>query len=188
MIKFNLVIIFSYSILAGLLFNENQILKEQSSNDEIVWSCKKLKWSDFAGDIPEAIGITIAETQCRIRITDSRWVDGVPKFQVKCFFVKSESWTVVDDSMTLNHEQLHFDIYELFTRKLRKRFEELNLKGDKDPENYNQAYRELVNAAIIKNQDYDKEVYFNDKNQLIWIQNITNELEGLKAYEDVLED
>ena len=76
----------------------------------------------------------------------------------KAFFDKSKSWTkAADNKELLAHEQLHFDITELFTRKLRKKLSELNDPCGKDSKKvqgiYDKNFEELNRYQIR----YDKE-------------------------------
>ncbi|OUR98418.1 hypothetical protein A9Q86_15350 [Flavobacteriales bacterium 33_180_T64] len=166
--------------------NQKRSIEIQQDNDaEILWhSNRKLSWNDFIG-VPkeEDKGSKIAITQCQIRIIDSYWDNNLPKYRIGTYFIKSKSWTIVKDSITLSHEQLHFDIYELYTRRIREEFEKLNLKKVTDFKSYNEIYTKLVNKAIEINRQYDNEVYFNDLKQQEWITKIANQLEELKEYE-----
>ncbi len=164
-------------------------VQTEKNDSEILWDpAKKLTWDDFCGDIPSEKGATVAEVQCKILITKAFWDKNLPKYELGCFFIKSESWTSVTDSIALQHEQLHFDIYELYTRKIRKEFEKLNLKGETNTEVYNKTCSYLMIRAEEENNKYDSEVYFNEMNQREWINNIAKELNDLKKYEQTTPD
>lgn len=53
----------------------------------------------------------------------------VPDFTIKTYFDKDNSWMLVKNSYVLQHEQIHFDISELYARKMRKSVESLRQKG-----------------------------------------------------------
>ena len=88
----------------------------------------------------------------------------------------------------MDHEQLHFDITELYARKIRKRFKELQDMGETDYEEYVKIYYELEKELDAFQQKYDSEVYFREQNQKEWIEKIAKELEELKEYECIPAD
>jgi hypothetical protein len=129
------------------IFCSSNVFIESKSNyfkegsDRILWSSKrKLVWDDFRGIPDTSRTISIASTSSKIEITENFILNGIPKYEVQCYFIRSESWTKVNDESTLSHEQLHFDIDELFTRKIRKAFDSLNAKKVKDYQIYNNIY------------------------------------------------
>ncbi|WP_435525561.1 hypothetical protein [Chryseobacterium indoltheticum] len=44
----------------------------------------------------------------------------LPQVEVRVFFDTGESWMLVRDSSTLEHEQIHFNIHEIFARENEK--------------------------------------------------------------------
>ena len=80
----------------------------------------KLSWGDFKGKPDSRMEEIAALTSSSISY--SRYCEnGVLKADVKAIFRKQESWvrTVAMTDEYLAHEQLHFDITELYARKLR---------------------------------------------------------------------
>jgi len=102
--------------------------------------------------------------------------------------LESESWTRVNDESTLLHEQLHFDIDELFTRKIRKAFDSLNIKKVKDYQIYDNIYISYGEKCETYQKLYDNQVYFNDSKQQQWIKKVGAELLRLKKYEYIPEE
>lgn len=168
-------------ILAALLITSSL---NSFSQDTIYWSpCYKLKWEDFQGkaDSSSQFG---AVSRPGIKYYLSANEDS---FNVKviCFFIKSRSWTRLKSSDTLlMHEQVHFDIAELFARKLRKSFSEYKF-------NYQTAGKDIDKLFLLNKQErikmdtlYDKETNFsrNRKQQLLWNEKIKPELDKLKRY------
>lgn len=155
-----------------------------SINDTILWSSKyRLVWDDFKGlpDNPKAY--VKALTMSGIYVRGIRAVGKIPKYNISSYFIKSASWTKAIDENNLKHEQLHFDISELYARKLRKSYDSLNSLRviDRNP------YRKVFDLNIINwdnYQDlYDSEVYFNEVKQREWINKVASELENLKKYQ-----
>ena len=96
--------------------------------------------------------------------------------------MKSKSWTKTNDKIALQHEQLHFDIAEVYARKIRKAFDSLNIKKCKTEYIYNGIYIRLGKACEEYQDKYDSEVYFDSIQQKKWGSKVTLELERLKKY------
>ncbi len=99
------------------------------------------------------------------------------------YFYKSISWSISKDSVLLSHEQLHFDIWELFIRKLRMGYKELSENNVYDNAAYDNLYTQIFDSCMDMQNEYDKEVRFNKPKQQEWINKINNELKELKEYE-----
>ncbi len=83
----------------------------------------------------------------------------------------------------MQHEQIHFDIYELFTREIRKSFDSLNTKKVVDFDVYGNIFSRFLNENDSLNDKYDDEVRFDRLEQAKWIERVAEELEKLKQYE-----
>ncbi len=92
------------------------------STDVIYWSEDyKLSWDDFKGEPRyDYANISAITSSGIIHYKGCR--NGKIIYKVKAYFEKNESW-VKEEALTdhhLEHEQIHFDITELYARKLRK--------------------------------------------------------------------
>ena len=155
-----------------------------NGEDKILWSSnRKLTWNDFQGKPRKNRGSIRAETNGEIITEKTYWENGVPKFEIRCYFLKDKSWTITNDSLTLQHEQIHFDIYELFTREIRKSFDSLNTKKVVDFDVYGNIFSRFLNENDSLNDKYDDEVRFDRLEQAKWIERVAEELEKLKQYE-----
>jgi predicted secreted Zn-dependent protease len=105
--------------------------------------------------------------------------------KVSCYFIKTKSWARIKNSdILLAHEQGHFDIAELFARKLRKAFAEYKFNHQTVSSDFNflfntnQSERDKVDAL------YDKETNLsqNRDQQLLWNKKIKIELDKLQKY------
>lgn len=160
------------------LFINNQ------EDDKILWSpTKKLEWNDFKGAPTDTLYTHAAQIHGLIEIVKIDTDKNIPKITLHCYFIKSKSWTKVNDNENLAHEQLHFDIYELFTRKIRQSFEGLNNKNISNINEYQKIYDLYIEKCNDYNELYDSEVYFNDKKQSMWNIKIKQELMKLDRYE-----
>jgi len=169
-------------VYISLTFDNNPI----QDDNKILWSKTKLTWDDFMGIRPSDMSdIVAAEIKGSIEIVDVPMKNNIPRPVVHCYFVKDQSWTKVNTATALAHEQLHFDIYEMFARKIRKSFVVMNRKKVSDFNEYQKVYSQLIKECIVYNDLYDNQVYFNDIQQRNWIKKVTAELEKLKAYENL---
>ena len=94
----------------------------------------RLEWSDFKGDPPKSKRVA-ATTASGISYSYSAKGSGgnyTLDFDVQTYFYPKKSWYHPEscDEVVLSHEQLHFDISELFARKLRIRLREGRFSED----------------------------------------------------------
>lgn len=93
---------------------------------------------------------------------------------------------VLEDSFksvkVLRHEQTHFDLSEVYARKIRKAFSELKFISDT---NYLQKYVEYYKYECTKNNNkFDSESFDNYKLELAWEAHVAQMLDSLKEYEN----
>ena len=164
-------------------------------NDEPVlsWNAAyKLSWKDFKGK-PKindgAVAITASGITFNFSITKTD-IGEVVSFtsNVHAHFYPEASWYKIDraNDYILGHEQLHFDITELFARKFRYRISQLKVS--------NTIWIELktihnrINLELSQMQNrYDNETNFsrNPEAQIKWKTFVGAELDTLFNYESV---
>ncbi|WOI21525.1 hypothetical protein [Nonlabens ulvanivorans] len=155
-------------------------------NDKIKWhSSRPLKWSDFKGK--KEVGkkrVAVAETAVEIVTENSFYRDGIPIFEINCYFLKNESWTITKDIQHLKHEQSHFNIHEVYTRKIRKEFDSLNNNKITDFDVYKSVFEKKLSECDSLNNKYDNETYFSiDKIvQVKWEKKISQMLIELNSF------
>src|SRR5688500_17461053 len=86
-----------------------------------------LQWHDFMGE-PDENRMGDAGTAVQIKAKPFL-VKRRIKYDVTAFFNRRKSWARDQSPSLLAHEQLHFDIAELYARKIRKKIKELNDQG-----------------------------------------------------------
>jgi hypothetical protein len=157
----------------------------QQPIDKIYWATNNpLTWDHFKGS-PDTTREYAAATDCHIDMNYNSRKDTL--------YVRVETYSTTFDSWIkpkyktielLKHEQLHFDVAELFARKLRKTILELRIQK-KDAQNALQAIEAANTNAYRKYQDlYDSETDHNliKKKQEEWEKKITSELKAYEAY------
>lgn len=108
-------------------------------------------------------------------------------FYVEALFVKSKSYITKYSEYVLKHEQIHFNICELYARKLRKKIKETNFKKVKNLTSEIQKMYGKISEEHIKEQDsYDNDTEhgLNSAKQKIWEDDITTRLKELDLYSE----
>lgn len=166
------------------LLSEDTFSQNRDCKDCIEWrEGKRLKWSDFK-DTAKRLSPNEALTDSGMSI-ELKCDNNTSEFVIKCFFDPTKSWTKDKESAyLLAHEQLHFDITELFVRKLRKQLtsigndcKELNDHVEKF---YNENYKEYV--AYQNRYDHETNHSINRDKQSFWEKKVARELAELKPY------
>jgi hypothetical protein len=162
------------------------------SEETIDWSeTQKLNWGNFKGTPnynTDAVAITASGITYGFSMTTYSNSD---KFEftteVQAQFYPRKSWYLkehVNDTV-LGHEQLHFDISELFARKFRKRIQ--TTKFTKNVKNeisaiYKQINEELqeLQQAYDDGSDYSRDY----EGQVQWEKFIAKELKKYSKYKE----
>ena len=171
-------------IIISLTLFENVVDAQGINIDSIYWNKNyKLKWSDFQGVSPSDNtwkAVSYASIDAR------GYMDGgLPKYRVINAFLRKKSWTIDALSMDLlEHEQLHFDIAELYARKIKKTIEDLRRKKIKNYDRYEPLILRLMHERQAMDVKYDNETHhsMNVEAQSVWCKMIAIELDKLKKY------
>lgn len=155
---------------------------------EFSWSSgRRLQWSDFRGAVPEGKGRTAAETACGIGFeTNSVTGNGPVIVNVYNSFSTVDSWVRpgVTNPEVLSHEQGHFDLCEIYTRRLRERVSKLHLTGRTMKTVLPQLYDKLQQEYIERQQEYEEETRhgIDEQQQRRWQLRIADELDETSAW------
>lgn len=152
----------------------------------------RLSWSDFKGKPNHEISaVALTASGISFEFSMKRSDKQVISFtaHVSSHFYPEQSWykPALADVHVLGHEQLHFDITELFARKFRERITHLKVSNTIREELKN--LNETINKELSAMQDdYDAETnYSRDiEQQAKWKVYITNELQKLKKYQSLV--
>ncbi|HNA57503.1 MAG TPA: hypothetical protein PLL28_11375 [Chitinophagales bacterium] len=147
----------------------------------------KLKWKDFQGEVEDGFeGFTaVSYVGFRFGYKGTAHQDSL-QVVVEAFFNPENSWHRNDTSKAiLQHEQIHFDITELYSRKLKQRITQSTLTY----KNYQQAMRDMEKEVRAAMNTADSIYDATTDNGLIkaeqatWNTNIAADLENLKVFE-----
>jgi len=155
--------------------------------DIIYWSeTDPLTWDDFQGNAKfDYRNRDIAALTSSGIMHYRGCKDGKIIYKVRAYFEKKESW-YKNDAHTeyhLAHEQLHFDVTELFTRKLRKQLSEQNFSCGQEEE-FEQYIEDYLRNWETAQQAYDFDTTHSmDKaKQIEWHYKIAFELSLLEEF------
>ncbi|MBK8584214.1 MAG: DUF922 domain-containing protein [Bacteroidetes bacterium] len=158
-------------------FMPNEILKTDRG-DTLIWGTDyKLNWNDFKGPVPPSD--FAAESNCmfnykaRPEIADGKMTLFV---NFDACFIKGSSWVKEDklqDSLLL-HEQYHFNICEVYARRLKSRLMQLELKPMQVEKQIKAVFNEVWSAYVLAQNEYDEETQHGliTENQNEWIRNV----------------
>ena len=135
---------------------------------QIEWSEeRKLTWDDFKGDpdlinFPDALAVTNSGFGYESGI--NMFKDG--KVFIQSMFNTNSSWVLPEgrNDYVLKHEQIHFDITEIYSRKLRKEFADAKIKST-DAVRAKTIFDKVFNEMQQRQEKYDRETARGDKKE-----------------------
>lgn len=151
----------------------------------IDWSPeRKLTWEDFKSP-PDKNSPNAALTNTAIKI-DFSYNNQVLKYHIRCQFDKRNSWGRVKNDYILSHEQGHFDIGEIYARRLNKALQEYHVHPETLSKDVNLIYQDIMQQYHDRQDEYDSETKFSidTTKQSEWLKKIKDELAELSAYFD----
>lgn len=155
------------------------------NDSHLVWSeGRKIKWNDFEGLVEEG-SPSQASISTFIEVERGHFSGGFPKFKVVTMMDKSNSWYKSGSSnRLLVHEQLHFDIAEIYSRKIRQAVDSLINKEIHDFTIYDSLVVSLLQEESEYNDLYDKQTSHsvNLDEQKRWQGLVLFELKELENY------
>ena len=153
------------------------------SRDLLEWNeYYQLSWEDFQGS-PTAESIGDAGTSVTIKARPYH-VKHQIMYDVDVFFNRKKSWARAKSDALLKHEQLHFDIAELYARRIRKKITDLQENGVNDIKAFNTAIQQILEESNEADHRYDLETLHGalSKKQLHWESMVKEQLQGLRDY------
>jgi Bacterial protein of unknown function (DUF922) len=148
------------------------------AQDLIKWSLKRLTWNDFkekpgydkypykAAKTRWNFNVALDDTSFAVRDSNKIIVTVEAIFDCENSWVRTPSISYTSQKH-LAHEQLHFDIVELYARRIRKQLSKMKLTK----ENYKEKLTKLFKKYMRKHNSYqeDFEYYTNGKRE-IWFE------------------
>lgn len=180
---------FNYKIFAlPIIIFIFSCFKTDKSNDFLLWQDNRpLTWEDFKGK-PEK-RFAAASTSYDI-LKDIEKKQAGTTVKIRAVFFHYSSWKKKEwiNESVLIHEQKHFDIVELYARKLRKLISEIKYTSQQDLETKIDSLYKLNDKAMDEYQDlYDEETdgSMNGDKQREWNKKIIDEIKKLDNFKSI---
>ena len=153
--------------------------------NEIIWKNNlPLNWSDFSSNTQSGHFDALTATAIYFSVTEKPYSFEIEAYSI---FDKKESWVNPKRAtkVLLAHEQLHFDIAEVWTRKLRARVSQLD---EQSTEAFMQLYDEHLAGMASMQEQYDADTHHstNAKAQQKWTVYVKKELDLLSQYQNAI--
>jgi len=154
---------------------------------EIKWSSKNcIDWVDFKGRPQNSPAGAMSDVGVRY---ECKYKGDKVRFEIYSFFDKKESWAKKKEmnENSLLHEQFHFNITELYARKMRKELiesEEINSKNATSK--FRKIYKKYMDQEDQVQRMYDEKTNYsrNKEEQRVWVDKIDSELKELDKYKE----
>ncbi|MEI9810326.1 MAG: DUF922 domain-containing protein [Bacteroidota bacterium] len=153
----------------------------QESNEELIdWKAgQRLVWNDYKANPDEGSdAAALTATYLGIEYTIDEKGLG---WKIQCRFSKTRSWGKSKTDYILQHEQGHFDIAEIFARKLNKKLSEYKFDKNGYKKDLKKIYDSVTGEKENLQDQYDKETDHSRKKeeQARWIKKIDELLKEL---------
>lgn len=157
-----------------------------AQDEELSWSVnEKLTWDDFKASADYSHPYAAITYSGMSYGFSADVINGevYVNYEVNCFFVPNKSWVkrrYKGDNELLKHEQLHFDITELYTRKFREELSKMTFTDNVKAE-IKAVYKRITNEKVSFQEKYDLETDHskNGAAQKRWQLNIHSELQKI---------
>ena len=150
-----------------------------NESDELIpWTfSRRLSWEDFLCE-PQKNSDAVASTSTSLGIA-YQIEHGQLTYSITCNFSKRKSWGLLRTDYILAHEQGHFDITEIFARRLFKALQEYQFNRKTYRDDINEVYKNIVAEKEATQAAYDGETDHsrNRKIQYEWLQKIDQMLD-----------
>jgi hypothetical protein len=159
-------------------------LSQLSTAAEIGWSADRpLTWSDYKAK-PDPSSGAAASTATFLGF-DYQYRNGSLTYKITNTFSPDRSWGRHKTAYILAHEQGHFDIAEIYARKLYQRMSAYK-PGKNFQKDLGQIYENVSNEKAVYQQQYDRETNHSIKTdeQAAWLKKIAEELKATKEWKD----
>lgn len=160
------------------------MLAAQEKNEELIpWNeNRKLTWADYKAR-PNPHSDAAASTTTYLGIEYSMKNNGFA-YKITCSFSMNRSWGLHQNDHILGHEQGHFDIAEIFARKLNKQMSEYVFNAKSYQQDLQKIYKDILKEKELLQDQYDAETNhsINKEQQAAWLKKIAALLREYKAW------
>jgi hypothetical protein len=173
------------TLLLTLVFALPFFVQAQDKNGEFIdWSAnRRLDWNDYKCS-PDPNSDAAATTTTYLGLEYKYSSDNSFTYKIDCKFSKDKSWGLYKNNHILGHEQGHFDITEIFARKLNKVISEYRVNKRTYQRDLESIYNDITREKEDFQNQYDEETDYsrNKVRQAEWLRKIDNTLEEYQDY------
>jgi hypothetical protein len=158
---------------------------QDPGEDLLTWNAaRKLTWSDYKAN-PNPNNDASATTRTYLAIDYHISTDNF-SYTIRSAFSRSYSWGRDKTEYILSHEQGHFDLAEVYARKLHQRMSAYRFDKRTFQKDLKKIYDEVAAEKAAIQEQYDRETRhsIDQEKQAEWLKKIARMLEELKAYAD----
>ena len=155
--------------------------KYDASKDYLVWKeGYLLHWDCYKGEVEEKL---LSEFEA-ITYVSFLPIGKPSDAKVVCVFDAKKSWTNSDSQSLLNHQQVHFDLGELYARRIRRDLKSLLAKGELNEQTQLMTIERNYQSYSEDFMNYDLETAHgvDEMQQQFWARKIFNELLQLSDF------
>lgn len=163
--------------IAVIIFFLLPVFCNAQGDQFIEWSAStRLSWNDYLA-APSLKSDAAAITSTALGL-EYHVKNNALSYTITCRFSKTRSWGRYKTEYILEHEQGHFDITEIFARKLAKTLQEYDFNPKKFKTDLDTIYRRIMEEKEEFQQIYDVETDYsrNKEKQAEWLRKIEREL------------
>jgi hypothetical protein len=157
----------------------------QKAEALVEWNAnRRLTWEDYKAN-PDMNSGAAASTTTFLGI-EYNFSNGNFGYKITSNFSKDRSWGLHKTDYILSHEQGHFDIAEVYARKLNKEMAAYKFNRSTFQQDLKRIYDGVLNEKEKTQDDYDRETNHSIKKekQAEWLEKIARLLEEYKDYAD----
>jgi hypothetical protein len=177
-----LLIQFFFSLF---LFSSAALFAQDKDEEVIKWSVsRKLSWADYKAS-PDPDSDAAASTTTYLGISYNITSNSF-SYKIESSFSKTRSWGLHKTAYILSHEQGHFDIAEVFARKLHRQMSAYKFNKNTFQRELKKIYQDILDEKEKMQNDYDKETNhsINKEKQEEWLKKIEKMLKEYKDFAD----
>jgi len=170
--------------------SESDTIQKVLESGFILWNGYTLTWEDFKGQVPLKYKESDEGAGASLKLIYNKTLDkknNIPFIEIKAYFIRTESFVKKEakTNIILKHEQIHFDIAELYARLFRKEIKETVFNDINNAiKSVSKMYKHYLKDLIIFQNLYDKETSHstNLQKQIEWNEKIEKQLKELEQY------
>lgn len=178
-------------LLLSVVSMTAQVFAQENTDNFISWSSKrKLSWNDFKAPVPADRRGASASTATSLHFSYSV-KGGNITYELNSYFNPAKSWVKDKTDLILGHEQGHFDIAEIYIRKLYQAVKQYTFNKKTYKTDLRDIYQRIVKEKDSFQNEYDAATHhsINVEQQKIWeakIKATLKELDDYAGYKSVI--